>query len=279
MLDAAFALGEHLQLTLWTVHQLLVGSVRPLHRNLRILLPVGHEERHADALDHSVEVDALGDRHELVHIPGAPDPADVCPVVRHREIAFALAAPLLHVPPVVIGAPGHTAREARLERDGARAEIAAERHTFHPDPLRVHVVSRFQPIDDAAGPVFAVEARWHAEQAERLAGAGLIDHQRRDPALPRARPADRRGSASPLSNRGRSPAPGPARVRIRRRRERTGLRDVSPSYGNLDALAVLVREASCPRRTRPAPGDRAPAVPARRAPAGARRSAGRWPPD
>ena len=66
----------------------------------------------------------------------APDPAHMLPIVRHGEIALAREALLLHVAPVVVGAPDDAAGEARLEGDGAGAIVAAERNALAADPLR-----------------------------------------------------------------------------------------------------------------------------------------------
>lgn len=57
VLHAAFTLGEDFQLALWTIDQLFVVVMDPLHqRDLRILLAVGHQERHADAIQYAVQV-------------------------------------------------------------------------------------------------------------------------------------------------------------------------------------------------------------------------------
>ena len=130
----------------------------------------------------AVQVHVLGDPHELVHVPRAPDPAHVLPVVRHGKCAFARQPLFLHVAPVVIGAPHDTAREARLERDGARTVVAAERNALQADALRIDVVARLEPVDDFAGPDFAVVNGVQAVQAQRFAGAGLIDDERGDAA-------------------------------------------------------------------------------------------------
>src|SRR4029453_9163373 len=105
-------------------------TVRPLQRNLGILLAVGDEERDSDALDDAVEVDAFGNLHEFVDIFRSPDPAYVSPVVRDGEVAFAFAPPLLDIAPVMVRAPRDAAGESRLERDGTRTKVPAERHSL-----------------------------------------------------------------------------------------------------------------------------------------------------
>src|SRR5690349_19957137 len=47
VLSPAFAFGEDLQLALRAVDELVVGALRPLQRDLRVLLAMGDEERHA----------------------------------------------------------------------------------------------------------------------------------------------------------------------------------------------------------------------------------------
>ena len=61
MLRAALALGEDLQFALGAVDELFVGAVRPLQRDLRIILAVRDEEGDADAVEHAVEMHVLGD--------------------------------------------------------------------------------------------------------------------------------------------------------------------------------------------------------------------------
>jgi hypothetical protein len=103
--------------------------------------------------------------------------------VRNREIAFALQSLLLNVAPVVIGAPDNAAGEARLERDGARAVISAQGDALYADALRVDIVARLQPIDDAARPILGFVDGVQTLQPQRFARAGLIDDQRRNAPL------------------------------------------------------------------------------------------------
>lgn len=101
------------------------------------------------------------------------------PVVWHREVAFLLQATLLHVAPVVVGAPHHAASKARFERHCARTVVAAQGNAFQADALGIDISAGFQPVHYAAGPVFAVMACRHAVEAKRFAGARLVDNQRR----------------------------------------------------------------------------------------------------
>ena len=71
MLHAAFALAEDLQLAPRAVNELLIGAVRPLHRDLRFLLAVRDEEGNLDPVEHAVEMDVFGDAHELFHVSRA----------------------------------------------------------------------------------------------------------------------------------------------------------------------------------------------------------------
>jgi hypothetical protein len=183
VLNPAFARGEDLQLAARAVHELVVGALGPLQRDLRVALAMGDQEGHAHAVEHAVEVHALGDAQELVHVFGAPDPAHMLPVVRYREVAFLGQTLLLHVAPVVIGAPDHAAGEPRLERHGARAEVAAERHPFEADAPRVDFIVLLQPVDHRARPALAVVARRQPVQAQRFTGSRLVEDERRDAAL------------------------------------------------------------------------------------------------
>jgi hypothetical protein len=145
---------------------------------------------------------------------------------------------LLHVAPVVVGAPDHAAGEARLEGHRTRAVVAAERDAFEADARRVDVGAGLQPVDDAAGPVFAVEARGQAVQAQCLAAAGLVDQQRRD-AAPRQplRQADAvlhlLHRVQPVDLHQQRRRPGHALGAHVQRRQRRAL------VGDLDALAVV----------------------------------------
>ena len=143
---------------------------------------MGDEERHPYAVENAVEMDVLRDAHKSVDILAPPHPAHMLPVVRYRKIAFAFAAALLYLPPVVIGAPHHAAGEARLKRHRPRAVIAAQRDPFHADTPGIHLRVLFQPVNDPAGPVLAVIAGLHAVKTQRFAGSRLVDHQRGDPA-------------------------------------------------------------------------------------------------
>ncbi|MNV89661.1 hypothetical protein D3C71_1839740 [compost metagenome] len=126
MLHAALTFGEDFQLALRTVDQLFVGAVCPLQRNLRILFTVGDEERHLDAIQDAVQMNILGDGHELISVFRAPYPGHMRPVMRHRKTAFLFQATLLYITPVMVGTPHHAASEARLKGDRARAVIAAQ---------------------------------------------------------------------------------------------------------------------------------------------------------
>ena len=178
VLNTAFACGEDFQLALRAVHQLLVGTLCPLERDLRILFTVCDEERYTDTVKDAVKMDVFGDAHKGFNIFAPPHPAHVFPVVRHRETALFFAATLLHVAPVVICAPHHAAGKSRFERHRARAVVATKRDAFHTDPPRIDVRLLFQPVHDARGPVFTVKARLQIMQTQRFAGAWLIDHQR-----------------------------------------------------------------------------------------------------
>ena len=201
----------------------------------------------------------------------APDPAHVLPIVRHREIALALEALLLHVAPVVIGAPDDPAGEARLEGDGARAVIAAQRNPLEADPLRVDVVARLEPVDDLARPNLRIVDGVQALKAERLAGSRLIDDEGRDAALGEpARQADAVFhllcgiEAVELDKDRRAPLDAFG-AGVKRRQMGFAVRD-------LDALAVLVRKPHAAIEERTACACRGRGVPARCAPAGARPS-------
>ena len=143
-----------------------------------------HQKRHLDAVQHAIEMHVLGQAHEVVVVFRAKHPAHVFPIVRHREAAFFEQAFFLHVAPVVVGAPTHTHGETRLESDGARAVITAQRHTFQADALGIdfplHLRVRLDPVHHLAGPDFAVKSGHQVVQAQRFAGAGLVDQERRD---------------------------------------------------------------------------------------------------
>ena len=99
------------------------------------------------------------------------------PIVGNRTIALVRQAALLQRAPIVVGPPDRAEREARLEGDRTRHEIAAEGDADHADPARIHVGSRLEIIDDFRGPTLGVEHGRHAVASQRLAGAGLIDVQ------------------------------------------------------------------------------------------------------
>ena len=270
VLDAAFTLGEHLQLTSRAVDQLFVGALRPLQRDLRILLAVRHEERHPDAIENAVEMHRLDDPHEVVDVLRAPHPADVGPVMRHGQVAFARAPLVLHGAPVVVRAPHDATRKPRLERHRARAEVSAQRDAFEPDTGRVDVVALLQPVDDGARPVLAVVARRHAGQTQRFAGARLIDHERGDaaPGQPRRQPdavLHLLGGIEAVDLH-QQWARGPRHPR----RGRRAPPDAGPRRGSRPARSSPPT-AALPRRTARDGADTAPAGPGRRAPAGALR--------
>ena len=158
--------------------------MRPGQRDLGVLLAVRHQKRHLDAVQHAIEMHVLGQAHEVVVVFRAKHPAHVFPIVRHREAAFFEQAFFLHVAPVVVGAPTHTHGETRLESDGARAVITAQRHTFKADAFGIdfvlHLRVGLDPVHHLAGPDFAVKSGRQVVQAQRFAGAGLVDQERRD---------------------------------------------------------------------------------------------------
>ncbi|MNI93655.1 hypothetical protein D3C73_1516400 [compost metagenome] len=98
--------------------------------------------------------------------------------MRYREVAFLLQATLLYIPPVVVGAPHHTAGEARFEGHRTWAVVTPQRYPFHTDALGVDFRAGFQPVHYAASPMLAVVTCGQALQAQRLARAGLVDDQR-----------------------------------------------------------------------------------------------------
>ena len=219
--------------------------MRPLERDLGVLLAVGDEERHPDALDHTVQMHLLGDAHEVVDVLGTPHPADVLPVVRHGEVALFFQALLLHVAPVVIRAPGHATDEAWLEGDRARAVVAAEGNAFQTDAFGIDIGARLQPVDDPACPMLGIEARGHAMQAQGLAGARLIHYQRGNTALgEHGRQADQvfhfleRIEAVELHQNGRRPANPFSR------HEEPG--EVFSFVGDLDTFALVTRQEDAP---------------------------------
>ena len=112
---------EDPQLALGAVDRLVVGLVGVVDRDLPVVLAVGDQERDGDLVDDAVEVDPLGVLDELVDVVAAPHPEHVLPVVRHRVLALALEALLLHLAPVVVGAPDGDELDPLLERRGARA--------------------------------------------------------------------------------------------------------------------------------------------------------------
>src|SRR5262249_18866324 len=134
----------------------------PLQRNLGIIGAVRDQEGHLDAAENAVQMDVFGDPQEFVLIPGAPYPANMGPIVRHWEAAFLLQPLLLHVTPIMVGAPRDAASKARLECDRAWAEIAAERTTREPDSFCIDIASCLEPVKHAACPMLAVVARRHA---------------------------------------------------------------------------------------------------------------------
>ncbi|MNI49557.1 hypothetical protein D3C73_1041710 [compost metagenome] len=103
--------------------------------------------------------------------------------MRYGEAAFFFQATLLHIAPVMVGAPHHTAGKPWLEGHGARAVVTAEGDTLKANTLGIHVAAGFQPVDHAAGPVLAVVAGNQVVQAQCFTGAGLVDDQRRDAAF------------------------------------------------------------------------------------------------
>ncbi len=113
---------------------------------------MGDQERNLYPVENAVEVDVLGDAHELIHVAGAPNPADMVPIVRDGKVALALQSLLLHVAPVVVGAPDDAVcafgATARADSSNPRAETPSMLDGgFHVD-----IVARLQPIDDAACP-------------------------------------------------------------------------------------------------------------------------------
>ncbi len=180
MLDPAFPFREHLQFTFGAVHELVVGALRPMQRDLGVLFPMRNQEGHADAVQDTVQVNLLGDGHELLHVLCTPHPPDVLPVMRHGETALLGQPLLLDIAPIVICAPDHAAGKSRLECDGTRAVVAAKRNAFEADTLGIDVVARLEPVDDATGPVFAVIACGQAVHSQRFSGTWLVDHERRD---------------------------------------------------------------------------------------------------
>src|SRR4051812_17766845 len=72
VLNTAFSVSENLQFAFGAVDQLLVRAVRPLQRNLRVLLTMRDEKWNADLLDHTIQVHVLGDAHEIVDVLCAP---------------------------------------------------------------------------------------------------------------------------------------------------------------------------------------------------------------
>ena len=146
----------------------------------------------------------------------------------------------------MVGAPNYTASKARLERDRTRAVVATQRDAFHADALRIDVVALLEPIDDATRPVLAVVARGHAVQAQRLAGAGLVDHERGDTTL--GEPGRQTDAVLHLLGRieavdlheQRCTAAHAFGTHVERRQLLAFVRD-------LDALAVLVRELGTAR--------------------------------
>ena len=168
------------------------------------------------------------------------------PVVRHREVALARQALLLDVAPVMVGAPHHAAGEARLEGHRARAVVTAKRHAFEADTARVDIVTRLEPVDHLAGPAFAVDHGVHAVQAQRFAGARLVDDQRGDAALRQpARQAD-----AVLEFLARIEA-----VDLHQQRRRAGhafgahiqARDMGVAIRDLDPFAVLAGQLDAAR--------------------------------
>src|SRR4029077_19217447 len=102
MLRSALAFAENLQLTLAAVDELIIGALRPMQRDLRVLGAMGNKKRNLDAAENTVEMDVLDDAQEVVDVARTPRPADVLPIVGDREVALALQPLLLHVAPVVI---------------------------------------------------------------------------------------------------------------------------------------------------------------------------------
>ncbi len=156
--------------------------MRVLQRYLAVPLAVGDQERNPDLLHLAVEGDVRAEGHEALHVIGAPHPADVLPVVRHRALALVAPSRLLHLAPVVVGAPDETAGEAGLVGDCAGRVVAAQRDAPHPEPAGVDLGLLLQPVDHHARPPLGVVDGVQSVQPQRFARARLVDRQGRDPA-------------------------------------------------------------------------------------------------
>src|ERR1700733_4393760 len=115
MLYPALALRENLQFALWTIDQLRIGALRPVQRDLRILLAMRYQEGYLDAIQHPVEMHLLGGLHEFRSVLTTPNPTHMFPVVRNGKAPLAPQPLLLHIAPIMIGPPADTQREAWLE--------------------------------------------------------------------------------------------------------------------------------------------------------------------
>ena len=125
----------------------------------------------------------------VVEVVVAPHPEHVLPVVRDRPLALALEAAALHGAPVVVGAPGDArARSASRTRRpaGRSSRRATSRRCRSGSASTSSRVS--QVVDGRAGPGLGVDPGGQALQAQRLAGAGLVEHQAGDAAGGELRP-------------------------------------------------------------------------------------------
>src|SRR5271170_7012638 len=182
MLHTALALGKYLELAFWAVDELLVGALGPVQRDLRILLTVRDQERHLDAIQHTVEMDVLGDLHELGNVLTAPNPTDVIPIVRHREVALALQPLHLHIAPIMVGTPTYAEREARLEGHCTRTVVASEGDSLEADAPPIDIRPPLQVIHYLTSPYFGVVYGLHVVKPQCLTRARLVDHQGRNSA-------------------------------------------------------------------------------------------------
>ena len=126
----------------------------------------------------SPEARSIRAGEEILHAARAEGPEHVRPIVRHRVLALATDAGLLHLRPVMVRAPHRAAGEARFVGDGAGGEMAAERNAGHADALRIDRGLLLEPVDRAARPAFRMRIDRQTLQAQRLAAARLVDAQR-----------------------------------------------------------------------------------------------------
>ena len=179
---------------------------------------------------------------EVIDVARAEYPLHVGPVMWHRVLALAPQALLLHLVPVVVGAPHGAAGEARLEGDGTRREIAAQRDAGHADALGVDVGRALEPVVRRVWP----SARWHAVagRPERRSASPVPGWSTHSVATPRR--ASACGSQRPVQQllaaieavdvehaRRRRAAPGAARQQCGQR---------LAFVRNLHALGVLAAE-------------------------------------